>query len=145
MRSGNSPPQPKRFEHHPNCSKATPCEHWHLETLRPFAGYGHKPLLLLNNGPTVQASGLSSERHRDRLTFLFPSGKIPCIGKSSALNRLHLLNAAFIPIQHYTFAARIFIDERESRPVRPDSGKFLDKIMFSHSKKGSNLRNLRIL
>ena len=101
----------------------------------------HEPLLLRNSGPIIQASGLSFEGHCDSLTFLFPSGKIPCIGKSATLNRLHLLNAACIPIQHYTFVARIFIDKRKALPVRPDSGELLNKIMLFHSEKRGDLCN----
>ena len=67
------------------------------------------------------------DRRFNRLAHFAPTGEVPCVGKATALNRLHGLNAAIAALQEDAGTIRL-VDEGETIAARSEAGELLDKV-----------------
>ena len=65
----------------------------------------------------------------DGFADLAPSGEVPSVRKTSALDGLHLLDAAIAAFEKNARAIRL-VDKRESVASRAQAGEVLDEVVF---------------
>ena len=70
----------------------------------------------------------------NRFADLAPAGEIPFVGKSTALEGLHGLDAAVAPFEEDARAIGL-VGEGESIAAGPEAGEFLDELDFRHFEK----------
>lgn len=55
------------------------------------------------------------------------------------------MDAASVPIKHDALGSPLLVSQRQTGPVTPYSGEFLDEILFGNTQKGCDPGNFRII